>query len=122
MYFTSQKLYPKSDCEDGGYLRIESNYHDKTDFCGQQIPEPKIFKAVENRKFVRISFQSKNKGTGFKISFSTSFDPGMLMDKSELQYLDGLRVLYQDLGMNGEGMYVYPKHSKPNFFQQSLPT
>ena len=111
LHFT-QKSYPKSECEDGGFLRIWNNY-EKIDLCGKQIPEPIIIEAEENRKIVRISFKSKNAGTGFKISFSTSYDPGMLMDKYEMQYLDGLRVLYQDLGMNGEGLYAYPK---PNYF------
>ena len=100
-----QKSYPTAPCDIAEFLSITYEY-DRIDLCGQEIPETIIITAVENMK-VRISFHSLNEGTGFKISFSTSFDPGMLMDKSEMQYLDGLRVLYQDLGIgiNGESMY-----------------
>ena len=37
-------------------------------------------------------------GSGFKILFYLSSDrPAMLINLSELNYLEGLRVLYQDL-------------------------
>ena len=46
---------------------------------------------IQFRSDYSISFR------GFKIYFATSFDPGMLNDVSEIEYLDGLRILFQDM-------------------------
>ena len=70
-------------------------------FCGKELPN-----TIVANDTVKITFISDKEqgGKGFKISFSISFDPGMLMNLPELEHLDGLRVLYQDLySLNVDG-------------------
>ena len=59
---------------------------------------PIVYQQVEG-KFVEIHFKADYSITrsGFKISFATSFDPGMLMDLTEIEYLDELRIFIQDV-------------------------
>ena len=79
---------------------LDQNYNvlEWSALCGTEAPDT----ILVNSNFIAIIFLVRSKpsffhGSGFKITFSTSFDPGTLMDASEVYYLDGLRVLFQDL-------------------------
>ena len=65
---------------------------------GQKLPEAIPISLGKNEQ-LQIRFHSDFVGTssGFKVTFSTSYDPGMLMHVSDLKYLDGLRSLHQDI-------------------------
>ena len=81
-------------------IKVKAGYHTKyhKKLCGQKLPEA-IPILLDKNEQLQIKFYSDFYGTGsgFKASFSTSYDPGMLMHVSDLEYLDGLRSLHQDI-------------------------
>ena len=90
MFSLSQKSYD--------YLSIISANGTEQTFSGKEVIEPIVYQQVEDT-FVVIHFKADSSKTrsGFKISFATSFDPGMLMDLTEIEYLDELRIFIQDV-------------------------
>ena len=68
-------------------------------FCGKRLPNAIVANATIKVMFDTSTDNEQGQGgSGFKIMFYLSSEyPAMLINLSELNHMEGLRVLYQDL-------------------------
>ena len=80
-------------------------YYKFGEFCGNEIPTNIIANDTIKIQFISDLSTQRN---GFKIFFTTSFpyEPEMLMNSTEMEYLDGLKIMYENqrviFNANGE--------------------